>query len=109
MTLSVVRPKSHSSSPPAGPRGLAIAPIAGATPKAAAGGIVELLTLLLTATPWISPVLRVGRKQKSETDETDGDRSGEHENGASRQSPKAKKDLLSDTHFGRSRGAGLST
>src|SRR5262245_9144689 len=91
-------------------RGLAIAPIAGATPKAAAEGIVELMTLLLTATPWISPVLRVGRKQKSKTDETDGDRSDEHENGASRQSAKAKKDLLlSDTHFGRSRGAGLST
>src|SRR5262245_55291425 len=91
-------------------RGLAIAPIAGATPKAAAEGIVELMTLLLTATPWISPVLRVGRKQKSKTDETDRDRSDEHENGASRQSAKAKKDLLlSDTHFGRSRGAGLST
>jgi hypothetical protein len=88
---------------------LAIAPIAGATPKAAAEGIVELLTLLLTATPWISPVLRVGRKQKSKTDETDEDRSDEHENGASRQSAKAKQDLLCDTHFGRSRAAGLST
>src|SRR5262249_60284971 len=75
----------------------------------AAVGVVWLLALLLAPTPWISPVLRVGRKQKSKTDETDGDRSDEHENGASRQPAKTKQDLLSDTHFGRSRGAGLST
>src|SRR5262245_12395252 len=67
------------------------------------------MTLLLTATPWIPPVLRVGRKQKSKTDETDWHRSDEHQNRASRQSAKAKQDLLSDTHFEHSRGAGLST
>jgi hypothetical protein len=52
---------------------LAVAPKASRaiTPKAAEG-IVLLLALLLTTTPWISPVLRVGRKQKSKTDESHG-------------------------------------
>src|SRR5262249_41463249 len=52
-------------------RGLAIAPIAGAiTPKSsAAEGAVKLLTWLLATTPWVSPVLCVGRKQKGKTDE----------------------------------------
>jgi hypothetical protein len=46
--------------------------------------------LLLTTTPWISPVLRVGRKQKSKTDESHGGRSKHHQKEDGRQSAKAK-------------------
>ena len=42
-----------------------------------------MLALLLTTTPWISPILRVGRKQKSKTDESDGDRSDDPRKGES--------------------------
>jgi hypothetical protein len=65
----------------------------------AAIGIVRLLRLLLTPAPWISPELRIGRKQKSKRHKSRCGHLDGYEKGGIEKRPGPKQHHSSDAHW----------